>query len=299
MISSGQPLFLDTSVLIKLFTGTPGQQSALLTRTAAASETLVGSVVRCEFRRRFLMSLDFLVELAGQVSSLLDLEEQIFLRLKHDQRLREMCIDIWFNFVRRKEQAHGSIYDIEELELTLETLRELAWETVRQQIKPRGLRGVRCEGGDERLLDEPDLDVPPGNCKHLSQHFGIECGIANSMRNHKKDGTLKKLMDGIQTTVFQQTTELKRALDVIPKLIKKPHLAADELPCEKHGDLAIALESVGANFVYTVNVRESRVYCSVLGQNLVILRMQKDEEIELEASSDAEEWKRELRRRNS
>jgi hypothetical protein len=72
------------------------------------------------------------------------------------------------------------------------------------------------------------------------------------------------------------TVTLKQPLLNQAEFLTDSNGTEERNPCLKVGDLLIALESVGVGSFYTMNAKESKQLCPVLGQELVIRPMRAD-----------------------
>jgi len=108
-------------------------------------------------------------------------------------------------------------------------------------------------------------DFGPTKCSNVRDR----CGVVEFLRA-RVELTDKVLQAIKQLPATDKTKELQKAEAFIESILQNPDSASLRDPCLEVGDLIIALESADIPVFYTLNFKESKPLCRVLGQRLIV-----------------------------
>ncbi len=95
------------------------------------------------------------------------------------------------------------------------------------------------------------------------------CGVVEYLIGHTRElDVIRKYIKHL--AIEDKTDEIKRAEAFLEEISNDPNSAAVRDPCLNVGDLMIALESISIPVFYTLNGKESLVFCVALRQVLIV-----------------------------
>ncbi len=277
-------IFTDTSIQIAKLLREPEMKKIIERRLASYDFVVSSSVVVQEFKRRVIPEAIYLINQLNHRGSYQKVERHITHVLPDImKRKRQICLGMLYTIFESLGNADDS-------DLTERAIRYL------HTLIKHGITYFK------RKLD----DVIPGTVCQLSKlpikvkvpykkYDLVEkkcskvyppCPVSDFLKEKKElcDQILKYL-----STLQDKTDELKSTHEFLQRIIDNPDTIHKNEPCYCVGDFLIALESNNIPDFFTMNYKESKFFCDVLNQNLVVLPNNPDKS-EAIYSNDSKPW---------
>jgi len=264
--ASKQIVFLDSSILISSKIRRD-LTSKIKNWLANYRLKVTGTVAIQEFKNRVLRDCAYLLTVLNKTKSYQRTLDHITSVLpQQQQRKKAICLPILHSVIPGPQTDDELT---ERTRLYLHTLLVSGLPALRSEFDSI-LTGVDCHWSKAPVIVKKKYSTYEIGERYCSKSKGT-CSIA-SVLNSKLElcQGLSNFLNNLP--VERKTRELQSAAIFLQKFLNgelSPNLN-DEEPCQKFGDLLLAIESEGIPDFYTMNYRESQAYCDFLEQCLTV-----------------------------
>ena len=287
MASMTNELFLDTSVVIARVVHGPEMKQRIADQIAKHQGTVIGLIVRQEFKRRLLGEAQYLLRQLHEKKSYNKVLRHVVDHLgPWHTRKRNICLE---TLTLIHEDAAGKPIGEDELtERAQRTLRSFLRSALKDLTNNVGrhVSVVGCACAQHPVIEKTKYrryDFGPTECSKT----GSACGVVQFLAN--KNVQLHSILNHL-STLANKTKELENSERFIEDVLSDVSRAPKGEPCLKVGDLMIALESYGVDAFYTLNRKESLHLTRLLNQDLIIRPTNTNLEDEIFKSSESKTW---------
>lgn len=260
---AGTAIFPDTSIHIARFLREPQMKEAINRRLASYDIIISSPVVIQEFKRRVIHEAVYLMNLLNAKGSYEKVKRHVLNVLPEQQnRKRNICLNML------EEIFHTGTDDAELTERAksyLRTLIKFGVKKLRTQIG-HIVGGTGCYLSTcpvKEKIPYKHYELGSKKCSNVC----IQCPIVSFL---KEKSELCNQMSQCLSSISNKTKELESALKFLQDFLSNPDSIHQKDPCYTVGDILIALESHGIPDFYTMNYKESNVYCDILKQKLIV-----------------------------
>jgi hypothetical protein len=263
-VPQGSAIFLDTSIQIARFAHGPEIKAKINARIAEYDLPVSSEVVRLEFKRRFLKEAQYLLNQLNRLGSYQRVNRHVIDVLPAAQnRKRNICLEMLGTILEGRSDADLT----ERAKRYLRTLIKFGLDdfedTVKHIVRAAGCACARFPIKERKRAK--DFDFGPEKCSSA----GVSCGVVEFLGSRSAE--IGRILDELRSIPSEEKTEeLRRAEEFIGGFLSDPTSVPSYDPCLKVGDLLIALESVGFDTFYTLNVKESKHLARRLDQVLIV-----------------------------
>ena len=279
---TGTAIFPDTSIHIARLLREPEIKKIIEERLATYDLVVSSSVVIQEFKRRVIPEAIYLMNLLHSKGSIQKVRRHVTSVLpKQWGRKKQICLEVL------EEIFDGMDEDSDRTERAKRYLHLLIKHGVNHLQSKIGhvVQGTNCYLSKLPIkVKERYKRYEPIETK-CSKVFPL-CYVSDFL-NENMD-LCQKLLQRL-STLQNKTKELESTLEFLQEFIANPEAIHKKNPCYCVGDLLIALESNSIPDFYTMNYKESRFFCDVLDQNLIVLPNNPDNP-ERTCSKDSKPW---------
>lgn len=249
-------IFLDTSILIALAVHSPDTKARIKKQLRQPSTAIVTSaIVRQEYKRRLLKEAAYLLGTLNKLGSVQKLRRHLELLPPQQGRKRNICIDT-LNTVFDESSPEEST---ERLRRYLRTMLTCGLDVFSENVD-EVLEESGCAQSYEKIIEkQPYHKYDFGKLK-----CAASCG-ASEFCSKAKD-TFKRIGEYLSA----QQCNRQQWIDACSAVVEGTASNAGLKPCEKLGDLFIAVESRDASSFYTMNGSDSQFLCKPLGQSMIL-----------------------------
>lgn len=265
---TGTAIFTDTSIHIARLLREPEMKKIIEQRLASYDLVVSSSVVVQEFKRRVMSEAIYLINqlnLRGSYQKVLRHVTHVLPENKKNQRKRQICLGMLFKIL----ESVGNADDSELTERAIRYLHTLIQHGIAYFKRKLGhvIPGTECYLSrlpikvKERYKKYEPIEKKCSKYSHL-------CPVSDFLK--EKIDLCKQLLEYL-SGLQNKTKELESSLGFLREFITNPDTIHESEPCYCVGDLLIALESNHIPDFYTMNYKESKFFCDVLDQNLIVL----------------------------
>lgn len=256
-------VFLDTTIQIARLVGSPSFKKAIKQQLSCVDLAVTSLVVKQEWKRRLLTDARYVLNtLRNNRLRFGDTLRHINRKISgnpHNRRKLSICLDLLATATDRSEKEVG-----EHLENLLIMLLEDGAALFELNLHIIEDSGCGCARRDVVLSEDGRYDIGPRKCTTSP----TLCGVTDFLKAKHREISI--IADYLNGTTDDKSREITDAEEFIKEWKRGAVNPCDKTPCLNYGDLAIALESSGIPIFYTTNEKESKHYCSALGQSLVV-----------------------------
>lgn len=258
-----QAVFIDTSIQIGRRVHRPEIEKSIRSRLASFSQVTTGLVVRGEFKKRLLMEAQYLLTQFKLRGSFEKVRRHVQDSLPPaDPRKKQICLQTLTTIDEKDTDEDRS----ERAKLYLRDLLRFGLPTFDAQLSTL-LKDSGCARGLAPVREKKKFLAYEFGPKRCEQSEGT-CRVGQFLLKHRD--LLEKVADYIAALPPDETTkELQASEDFIQQYLSSPSEIEKRNACTIVGDLLIALESSAIPTFYTMNYKESRHLCQVLGQRMI------------------------------
>lgn len=262
-VRSDQVVFIDTSIQIGRRVHRPEIEQSIRSRLASFPRVTTGLVVRGEFKRRLLMEAQYLLTQFKLRGSFEKVRRHVQDSLPPaDPRKKQICLQTLTTIDEKDTDEDRT----ERAKLFLRDLLRFGLQTFDAQLSLL-LKDSGCARGLAPIQEKKKFLAYEFGPKRCEQSEG-KCRIGQFLSTHRD--LLQKVADYIATLPLNETTDELRASEAfIRQYLASPSEIEKRNACTIVGDLLIALESSAIPTFYTMNYKESRHLCQVLGQRMI------------------------------
>ncbi|HHT9136650.1 MAG TPA: hypothetical protein ACFYEK_05315 [Candidatus Wunengus sp. YC60] len=237
-------------------------KKAIEQRLASYDITVSSPVVIQEFKRRVITEAIYLINLLNAKGSYERVKRHVTNVLPAQwNRKRQICLGMLDEIFENK----GDLELTERAKRYLRTLIKFGVSVLKKKV------GHIVSGTGCYLSNYPVKEIKPYKRYDLAKKKCSEvyslCPVADFLK--EKFELCKQLLKSL-SNLSNKTKELENTCAFLQELIANPDIVHQKDPCLSVGDLLIALESHSIPDFYTMNYKESKVFCDILGQNLII-----------------------------
>lgn len=260
---SGTAVFPDTSIHIARFLRESQMKEAINRRLAFYDIVISSPVVIQEFKRRVIHEAVYLMNLLNTKGSYEKVKRHVLNVLPEQQnRKRNICLNTLEEIFRTgADDAELT----ERAKCYLRTLIKFGVKKLRTQIG-HIVGGTGCYLSTctvKEIMPYKHYELGSKKCSNVSK----QCPIVSFLK--EKGELCKQLLQCLSIT-SNKSKELESAVIFLQDFLLNSDLVHQNDPCYTVGDLLIAIESHGIPDFYTMNYKESNVYCNFLGQKLIV-----------------------------
>ena len=265
-MQTGTAIFPDTSIHIARLLREPEMKKTIEQRLDSYDMVVSSSVVVQEFKRRVIPEAIYLMNLLNHKGSIKKVRRHVTSVLpKQWGRKRQICLEML-------DEIFESVGKVDDSELTERAKRYLHTLIKHGITYFKRKLGHKITGTDCYLSKLPvKVKVPYKKYeigeKKCNKVYPL-CPVADFLK--EKIELCRQLL-GYLSSLQNKTKELESTLEFLRGFIANPDAIHEKDPCYCVGDLLIALESSNIPVFYTMNYKESKVFCDVLDQNLIVL----------------------------
>ncbi len=280
---TGTAIFTDTSIHIARLLREPEIKKMIEQRLASYDLVVSSSVVVQEFKRRVMSDAIYLINQLNQRGSYQKVKRHITILPDKWKRKQQICFGML-------DEIFETVDKVDDSELTERAIRYL------HTLIKHGITNFKRKLGHVIPGTECHLSKLPIKVKERYKRYEpIEtkcskvfplCPVADFLK--EKIDLCRQLL-GYLSTLPDKTKELESALSFLQEFISNPEAIHEKNPCYCVGDLLIALESNKIPDFYTMNYKESKFFCDVLDQNLIVLPHNPDKSENI-YSKDSKPW---------
>ncbi len=262
---TGTAIFTDTSIHIARLLREPEIKKMVEQRLASYDLVVSSSVVVQEFKRRVMSDAIYLINQLNQRGSYQKVRRHVEILPDKWKRKQQIC----FGMLNEIFETVGRVDDSELTERAIRYLHTLIKHGITNFKRKLGhvIPGTEC------YLSKLPIKVK----ERYKRYEPIEtkcckvfplCSVADFLK--EKIDLCKQLLEYL-SDLPDKTKELESTLGFLREFITNPETIHKKNPCYCVGDLLIALESNKIPDFYTMNYKESKFFCDVLDQNLIVL----------------------------
>lgn len=276
-------VFLDTSIQIARFVHSETKKGKIEDRIKTFSASTTSIIVKQEFKRRLLKEAAYLLGLLNEKKSiwsvLRHVSEVLPPQQYRKQRISLAVINTLFDSSTDKENAeHAMRYLRTLLVCGLADFEDLVDSIIEDS-------GCHCSRFDVREKTRyVKYDFGPEKCSKVREDCKIKDFLDTKLYELRK---IQALLNTLP--VNEKSKELQQSEKFIEEILLNLQTSISNEPCYKHGDLMIALESIGVTNFYTMNSAESQHLCRALSQNLYV-RPNNDEKEDVVCLNSEATW---------
>ncbi len=262
---TGTAIFPDTSIHIARLLREPEIKKIIEQRLASYNLVVSSSVVVQEFKRRVLPEAIYLINQLNLRGSYQRVRRHVDSLPEEWKRKRQICVGML-------NEIFETVDKVDDSELTERAKRYL------HTLIKHGITYFKRKLGHITTGTDCYLSKLPVKVKKPYQKYdSIEkkcskvyplCPIASFLK--EKIELCKQILKYL-SALQDRTKELESTLEFLREFIDNPDGIHGKNPCYCVGDLLIALESSNIPDFYTMNYKESKFFCDVLDQNLIVL----------------------------
>jgi hypothetical protein len=278
-MASATALFVDTSIQIARFVHSPEIKRRIRDRLQKYDLTVTGTVVRQEFRRRFLKEAKYLLEQLERRRSL-----EAVMRHVHDVlpppqlRKQRICLQTLLTIFEKTDDADRT----ERARLFLRSLLRGGLDEFDQLVDHViSACGCACGRRPVRQKKSGKFDFGTDRCSVVAD----ECGVA-SFLSSRQEAVAKITEHLAKADNDSKSDEIRKTEQFINETADDETDIEQRDPCLTVGDYLIAIESYGIPTVYTMNGRESQHFCRALGQKMIVRKPNPEHDDVVCSSSD-------------
>ena len=258
---SGTAIFTDTSIEIARLLREPEMKKAIEQRLASYDITVSSPVVIQEFKRRVITEAVYLINLLNAKGSYEKVKRHVTNVLPAQwNRKRQICLGMLDEIFENKDDVELT----ERAKRYLRTLTKYGISLLKRNIG-HIVSGSGCYLSTYPVKEKKPYKYDLGK-KRCSEVYSL-CPVADFLK--EKLELCKRLLKSL-SSLPNKTKELENACDFLQNFIVNTDIVHQKDPCLSVGDLLIALESYSIPNFYTMNYKESKVFCDILDQNLII-----------------------------
>lgn len=283
-MQTGTAIFPDTSIHIARLLREPEMKKIIEQRLASYNLVVSSSVVVQEFKHRVMPEAIYLINQLNLRGSY----QKVLRHVNHVlpvqmERKRQIC----FGMLDKIFETVGNVDDSELTERAKRYLHTLLKHGIAYFKRKLGhvIPGTECYLSKlpikvkERYKNYESIEKKCSKVSHL-------CRVTDFLK--EKMDLCKQLLEYL-STLQNKTKELESTLEFLRGFIANPDAIHGKNPCYCVGDLLIALESNNIPDFYTMNYKESKFFCDVLDQNLIVLHNNPDK-LESVYSKNSKPW---------
>jgi hypothetical protein len=262
---TGTAIFTDTSIHIARLLREPEMKKIIKQRLTSYDLVVSSSVVVQEFKRRVLPEAIYLmINQLNHRGSYQKVRRHVTILPDEWKRKRQIC----FGMLDKIFETVGKTDDSELTERAKRYLHTLIKHGVKyfQSKVDHVIPGTNCYLSKLPVkVKKPYKKYEPieTKCSKVSPL----CPIVDFLK--EKIELCKQLL-GHLSNLPNKTKELESTLEFLRGFVTNPDAVHEKDPCYCVGDLLIALESYNIPDFYTMNYKESKVFCDILDQNLIV-----------------------------
>lgn len=259
---TGTAIFTDTSILIARLLREPEMKKAIEERLASYDITVSSPIVIQEFKRRVINEAIYLMNQLNAKESYERVKRHVINVLPEQWRRKQrICLNML-------EEIFESANDGELTDRAKRYLRTLIKFGVPRLRKSLGhiVHGTGCYLSSYPVREKKAYkryDLVKKRCSSVSNL----CNVAEFLKENI--GLCKKIFEKL-SELPEKTKELENACEFLKRFIENPDIVHQLDPCLSVGDLLIAIESQIIPDFYTMNYKESKIFCSILSQKLIV-----------------------------
>lgn len=260
---SGNAIFIDTSIQIAKLLRGPEIKKAIEQRLASYSITVSSPVVIQEFKRRVIGEAIYLLNQLNDKGSYEKVLRHVVSVLPPQwYRKRQICLEMLTKIFENK----GDDEITERAKRYLRTLIKFGVSTLKANTG-HVVNGTCCYLSHYPIKEKKPYKHYDLGKKKCSKVLSL-CPVADFLK--EKIELCKQLLKTL-SNLENKTEELEASCKFLQKFIANPDVdhQTEDL-CSSVGDLLIALESHDIPDFYTMNYKESKFYCDMLNQNLIV-----------------------------
>lgn len=264
-MQTGTAIFPDTSIHIARLLREPEMKKIIEQRLASYDLVVSSSVVVQEFKRRILPEAIYLINQLNNRGSYQKVKRHVTHVLPEImKRKRQICLGML-------EKIFEDVGNVDDSELT-----ERAKLYLHTLIK-HGVKYFQSKVGHIIPGTNCYLSKLPVKVKQPYKYEPIEtkcsnvyplCPIVDFLKEKKE--LCKQFLEYL-SNLSNKTKELENTLEFLRGFVTNPDIVHEKDPCYCVGDLLVALESHNIPDFYTMNYKESKFFCDVLEQDLIVL----------------------------
>lgn len=264
-MSIGTAIFPDTSIHIARLLREPEMKQIIEHRLASYDLVVSSSVVVQEFKRRVIPEAIYLINQLNKRGSYQKVRRHVENLPDGWKRKRVICLGML-------SKIFETVGESDDAELTDRTKRYLH-TLIKHGVTYFKSKLGHVIPGTECYLSKLPIKVKERykryepiekNCSKVS-HL---CPVTDFLT--EKIELCKQILKYL-SALPDKTIELEDTIEFLRAFIANPDGIHEKNPCYCVGDLLIALESDNIPDFYTMNYKESKFFCDVLNQNLIIL----------------------------
>ncbi len=263
---TGTAIFPDTSIHIARLLREPEMKKIIEQRLASYNLVVSSSVVVQEFKRRVIPEAIYLINQLNKRGSYQKVRRHVTYVLPEKRKSqRQICLGML-------DKIFETVGKVDDSELTERAKRYLHTLIKHGITYFKRKLGHISTGTDCYLAKLPiKIKVPYKKYeigeKKCSKVYPL-CPIADFLK--EKTELCRQLL-GYLSDLQNKTKELESTFEFLRGFIANPDAIHEKDPCYCVGDLLIALESNNIPNFYTMNYKESKFFCDILDQNLIVL----------------------------
>lgn len=259
-------IFPDTSIHIARLLREPEIKKMIEQRLASYDFVVSSSVVVQEFKRRVMPEAIYLINQLNHRGSYQKVKRHVTHVLPDImKRKRQICLGML-------ESIFESVGNADDSELTERAIRYLH-TLIKHSITyfkrklDTVIPGTECHLSKLPIkvrVPYKKYDLVEKKCSKVYP----PCPVADFLK--EKTELCKQILKYL-SALKDKTKELESTLEFLRGIIDNPDTIHENEPCYCVGDLLIALESNKIPDFYTMNYKESKFFCDVLDQDLIVL----------------------------
>ncbi len=263
---TGTAIFTDTSIHIARLLREPEMKKIIEERLAQYDLVVASSVVLQEFKRRVLPDAIYLINQLNNKGSYQKVKRHVTHVLPDAmKRKRQICLGML-------EKIFESVDNANDSELTERAKRYLHTLIKHGSTYLKNKLGHIIQGTDCYLSKIPiKVKVPYKKYEQAEKKCSQVCHLCPITDFLKENATLCNKILKYLSKLQNKTKELGNTLDFLQVFVDNPDSIHEKNPCYSVGDLLISLESNKIPDFYTMNFKESKFFCDILDQNLIVL----------------------------
>ncbi|MFI5457610.1 MAG: hypothetical protein ACHRXM_19380 [Isosphaerales bacterium] len=267
MTTSGTAIFLDTSIQIARFIHSSEAKRKIEQRIRQYDFTVTSSVVRQEFKRRFLKEAKYVLDQLNRRNSYEEVYHHVVRLPDHSfaklRRKKNICLQMCAQVFSGANDAELT----ERLKLYMRSLLTLGLDEFDGRVG-HVIKGSSCACSTIPIRERRPFHTYDFGTDKCSETAG-KCGVSEYLGNHTDElSSIREFLKNLPTE--RKTAEIKNSEAFLEDILKNSGVAMSSNPCLTVGDLMIALESIGIPTFYTLNGKESQFFCVVLRQILIV-----------------------------
>lgn len=260
---TGTAVFADTSIIIAKFLREPKMKEIIRQHLSNYHITISSPVVIQEFKRRVINEAVYLMNKLNDDGSSYVMVKRNIINLLGPQwkRKQTICLNLL-------EEIFTDANDEELTERAKRYLRTLikhGISLIREDIG-HVVSGTNCYLSNYPIIEKipyKKYDTRTKKCSKVCSLCPVDEFLVENIE------LCKQILEHLSNSE-DLTQELEQTCKFLQEFIANPNTVHQNDPCKTVGDLLIALESHEIPNFYTMNYKESKVLCGILGQNLIV-----------------------------